>query len=86
MERGREYVMVALSFSQAFTPDVMEPVEIRAFPEFYRVYETQGKWHCPRLEIYCLMRNLILGLWFQNSKVGIRVLMSWCELIFFRNI
>lgn len=55
--------------AQAFTPDVMEPVEIRAFPEFYRVYETQGKWHCPRLEIYCLMRNLILGLWFQNCKV-----------------
>ncbi|CAI8024054.1 Lysine-specific histone demethylase 1B [Geodia barretti] len=54
--------------AQAFTPDVMEPVEIRAFPQFYRVYETQGKWHCPRLEVYCLMRNIILGLWFQNCK------------------
>jgi hypothetical protein len=57
---------LAPSPPQAFTPDVMEPVEIRAFPQFYRVYETQGKWHCPRLEVYCLMRNIILGLWFQN--------------------
>ena len=57
--------------AMAFTPDIMEPVEVRAFPEYYRVYEAQGKWHCPRLEIYCLMRNVILGLWFQNYKVGV---------------
>ena len=29
----------------------------------------EGKWHCPRLEVYCLMRNVVLALWFYNCKV-----------------
>ena len=37
----------------------------------YRVYETVSKWHSPKLEIYCIMRNVILALWFKNYRVSV---------------
>lgn len=53
--------------ARAFTPDNMEPEEIAVFPDCYKV-QAQSKNHIPKMELYCLMRNLILALWFFNYK------------------
>ena len=37
----------------------------------HREHETAVKWHTPHMELYCLMRNVILALWFMNYKVGV---------------
>jgi len=35
----------------------------------FRVSEAHpNKWHSPRMELYCIMRNIILALWFFNHK------------------
>ena len=34
-----------------------------------RVVNPQSKNNAPKMEIYCIMRNLILALWFYNNKV-----------------
>ena len=36
---------------------------------WYRVVSPQSKNNAPKMEIYCIMRNLILALWFYNNKV-----------------
>lgn len=54
--------------ARAFTPDNMEPEEIAAFPDYYKVQVSQSKNHVPKMELYCLMRNLIMALWFFNYK------------------
>lgn len=43
-----------------------------------RVYETTSKWHSPKMELYCMMRNLILALWFLNFKVRHRMPLCKC--------
>ena len=34
-----------------------------------RIVNSQSKNNSPKMEIYCIMRNLILALWFYNNKV-----------------
>lgn len=58
--------------------DVLSGSDILLFLKFYcnhyddidvRVQLSQSKNHAPRMELYCLMRNLIVALWFFNYKV-----------------
>ena len=34
-----------------------------------RIVNSQSKNNSPKMEIYCIMRNLILALWFYNNRV-----------------
>jgi lysine-specific histone demethylase 1B len=45
--------------ARAFTPDVMTEEEMRAFPEYSR---------SPVIEVYLMLRNLVLAMWHKNCK------------------
>ena len=44
-------------------------VDLLFLYNWYRVVSPQSKNNAPKMEIYCIMRNLILALWFYNNKV-----------------
>jgi hypothetical protein len=51
----------------------MSLAQTHALLKLSRIVNSQSKNNSPKMEIYCIMRNLILALWFYNNKVHVIV-------------
>ena len=47
-----------------------------------RVCDSQSKWQSPKLEAYCILRNLVLALWLHNYKARALPLPLLCLFVF----